>query len=69
MPADTRHLTVFVELGQGAIVGRGKRANDLIISQEYATNLDVKINMGLMTRDKIEGLQAALERLKVHAVE
>lgn len=69
MPADTRHLTAFVELGHGAIVGRGKRDNSLIISQEFATNLDVKINLGVMTKAKIEGLQASLERLKVHAVE
>jgi hypothetical protein len=66
--ADTSNFTVAVPLGQDALVGLNRRDGSLVFSQQFAPGLDTKVNLGRMTRDRIERIQLCLEQLKVHAV-
>lgn len=66
--ADTSNFAVCVTLGSNALVGLNRRDNSLLFSQEFAPGLNTKVNLGKMTKKRIEDIQACLEQLKIHAV-
>lgn len=61
-------ITVAITCGGGADFAI-TRSNHLIAVQEYSPGLNCKVQLGRLTKKRIEELKGYLDRLAIHAVE
>jgi hypothetical protein len=64
----SNNITLSVTCGGGADLAI-TRENNLIMRQEYAPGLSCSVQLGKLTKKRIEELKSNLDRLKVHAVD